>query len=326
MRKFLINIAVYLSALSMIILALNICYVLLDPEYNSMNVPENIQICNFGSSHGLRSFNYDRFTDRYVCSNFGMNAQSLLYDYQILRKYQANIQSGATVFIVASYFSFFGIPESEEKAFLSKNKRYYKFLPPESILQYNWMTALYMRYLPCLTTGGLKILIKNIINLKSGNKPAKLNEDIFNISDDFWNKTTVSLDMDKDVSGLYRNHIQVQFDKSGKRIRKQAAFDSIYSMIDLCRKINARPILVTVPYLREYTDFIRKNDPEFFPDFYAAIEEIRRNTGIEYYDYAFDERFCRDHSLFINSDHMNRLGARKFTNTLLHEVLGIEPD
>lgn len=323
MRKFLIRIIIYVSIIIAVILAVNLCYFRIDPEYKTMNVPENIQICNFGSSHGKCAFNYEDFKGRYVCSNFGMTSQSLLYDYRILQHYKNKLQPGASVFIVVSYFSFFGRPEAEEKDFLSKNKRYYKFLPPELILQYDWKTDLYVKYLPCLSTKGLLVLVKRILGV---NREAKIFEENFNLNDKGWNIVTDAHNAALDAPAAYSRHIETRVDSSGQRLRKQEAFDAVYGMIELCRQIGAKPILVTVPYTREYTDIIRKNAPDFFAEFYSVVEKIRRKTGVEYYDYAFDERFCGDYSLFINSDHMNMEGARRFTNTLLREVLGIDAE
>ena len=325
MRKFLARIAVYMSVVVAIILAVQMLYFHFDPEYHTMNVPENIQICNFGSSHGECGFNYEDFRGKYICSNFAMGSQSILYDYRILQHYQGRLRPEAVVFITVSYFSFFGVPEVEGKEFLSKNKRYYKFLPRELILQYDLKTDIYVNYLPCLSVKGITVLLNQILGI---DKRAKIIGDNFNIALDSegWNRTTNAHDVAIDASQAYGRHISHRVDEGGHRLRRQESFEAIYGMIELCRKLGARPILVTVPYTREYTSLIRKNDPEFFSEFYAVIDELRSNTGIEYYDYGFDERFCDDYGLFINSDHMNREGARRFTNVLVHEVLGIDPD
>ena len=324
MRKFLNRIAVYIFILTAIILGVQELYFQIEPKYHTMNVPAgDIQICNFGSSHGQRGFNYEDFKGKYVCSNFGMSSQSLFYDYMILQHYRDKLKPDAVVFIDISYFSFFGRPEAEGEAFLSRNKRYYKFLPREKIMQYDWKTDIYVNYLPCLSPGGLTVLAKHILGL---NKGAKIIEGDFNIYDEGWNIVTNSHDVAIDAPQAYGRHISHRFDENGHRLRRQESFEAIYGMIELCRSIGAKPILVTVPYMQEYTSLILKEDAEFYSDFYAVIEEIKSSTGIEYYDYGFDERFCYDYGLFINSDHLNREGARRFTNILLHEVLGIEPD
>ena len=319
MRKFLIRIMIYTAVLAAIVLTVNACSISI--LTTGVNVPENIQICNFGSSHGHEGYNYEDFAERYVCSNFGLSSQSLAYDYRILQFYRDKLLPDAVVFITMSYFSLFGKPEVQGEDFISKNKRYYKFLPQELIMQYDLMTDIYVNYFPCLSPEGLAMLVKNIFSRK---KAVNLFRDNFNPNDEGWDRVTTPQDAAIDAPKAYGRHIVPQFDSSGRRIRRQEAFEALYGMIDLCHELGARPILVTVPYTHDYTDYIRKNDPEFFTDFYAVIDEIRHNTGIEYHDYAFDERFRNDYSLFINSDHLNRKGARLFTNTLMHEVLGLE--
>lgn len=77
------------------------------------NMPEGIQICNFGSSHGLNGFNYDGVSDKFSCFNFSLHSQTLMYDYRILKHYVNHIKEGGIVFVIISYFSLFGEPEIE---------------------------------------------------------------------------------------------------------------------------------------------------------------------------------------------------------------------
>ena len=221
--------------------------------------------------------------------------------------YKGKIQSGTTVFITVSYFSFFGEPEHKDKGFASKNKRYYKFLPPEFITEYDRKTDIYVNYLPALSNEGLFKLIKALLHLSESTDESV---DIAKIDDN--------------AMAAYKRHIANKFDTNGNRIRKQEAFEAIYGMINLCREIGARPIMITPPYFHVYTEVVRKEDPHFFGDFYAILYEIVSNTGCEYHDYAFDDRFCRDYSLFRDSDHLKMKGARIFTDTILREVLGID--
>lgn len=202
MKKFLIRIACYVTIIATVILAVNTLYFYIDPEYNSMNVHENVQICNFGSSHGQCSFNYKDFKAKYVCSNFGMNSQSLLYDYRILQNYQNKLQPEAKVFIVVSYFSFFGSPEAEGKDFLSRNKRYYKFLPREAILQYDWNIDMYMNYLPCLSIKGLSVFIKHILGLDRKAKIYKLCGYIFR-GEKYDHKAECSISSPPDIKAVF---------------------------------------------------------------------------------------------------------------------------
>ena len=313
MKKFILKLLAYAVILSLLIVGINAFYIMnMGHESDIDNVPQGIQICNFGSSHGLNSFNYDDAGKKLTCFNFSLHSQSLLYDYRILQHYRDNINPGATIFLTISYFSFFGRPEIESDIFESKNRRYYKFLPSELILAYDWRTDLYLNWLPALSPEGLTQTFKLIFGIRT------------NKDDGHWERITDSKDAAIDAPQAYVRHISKQRDENGVRIRRQESFEAFYGIIHLCKELGARPILVTPPYMHEYTDEIKRNDPEFFGDFYSLIDEIRYDTGLEYYDYAFDERFCGDYSLFVNSDHLNRNGARKFTDILLLEALSID--
>ena len=161
MKKYLIKFSIYVSILAVIILVLNALYI-----YKSENdigafandVPDDIQICNFGSSHGLYGFNYEDVKN-YTCFNFALSAQRLTYDYRILQNYKDKIKKGATAFIVLSTFSLFGVPDTEREDFEAQNTRYYKFLPSNFIAKYEMKTYFFVNYLPIMGYGDFGNLI-----------------------------------------------------------------------------------------------------------------------------------------------------------------------
>lgn len=315
MKKFLTKLAIYIVILSSIAMCINEIYRCQGDEADKFvkGVPYGIQICNFGSSHG-GAFNYIDVKDKYVCFNFAMGGQSLPYDCRILENYKDNLQTGAIVFIIISDFSFFGVDDPETKDFASKNRRYYRFLRPELIQHYDAKTNFYVNYFPAIADGNIVSLIEHMYSF---------------FCPPHENSQTKIFNHDKalrQVVGVYSRHIATNVAPDGHRIYKNDAQEAIYNMINICREKNCRPILVTTPYLREYTDFVRKNDPEFFADFYSAINEVVKNTGIEYYDYSHDERYINDYSVFADNDHLSKHGAILFTNTLMREVLGITAD
>ena len=307
MKKFLCKVLIYALSLVLITLGINALYY--EDDYTEKfiaGVPDNIQICNFGSSHGLYAFNYEDAMKYYTCFNFALASQSLNYDYRILQYYKDKIQRGADVFIVISYFSLFGKPEVQENGFASKNKRYYKFLPTSLIVNYDSKTNFYTQF-PALTAENCFSLAKHILFRE------------YDISDKKTNQHEANID------GLsrFKYHVTEHLDKDGRRIYKNEAIDALYEIINLCREIGANPIMITTPYLHEYPDAGKKEDKEFFNDFYGVINKVISDTGIKYYDYSADERYSSNYGLFLNVDHMNREGAKVFTNNLLHDVLGI---
>ncbi len=144
-----------MALLSAIVGIINFAYIKMDVrdkdetgKFTSM--PEHIQICNFGSSHGLYSFNYNEYNDKFETFNFGLLSQTLSYDELLMTYYQEHIGKGTIVFLPVSYFSFFGKREIDLSTFKTRNNRYYAILPKEFIKEYDYVTDILIRYLPSL--------------------------------------------------------------------------------------------------------------------------------------------------------------------------------
>lgn len=293
---------------------INAAYIKLDksdPDYTKKfeTIPSSIKVCNFGSSHGLYGFHY-KDVKGMQCFNFALVSQTLSYDKRLFDYYKDNIAQGAVVFIPVSYFSFFGRDERSEDGFAEKNKRYYRMLSPDMIKDYDLKTDIYVNYLPSLSDG--ENLIKGLL---AGYEDT---------NDEIWSKQAFDIDVKENAKDAYKRHIiKHKFDKNGNRMVNHEEIGALISMINSCQDIGAIPVLITTPFLKEYTDEIRKNDAGFFDEFYGLINEILDGIGggVMYYDYAFDERFITNYEWFRDADHLNRVGACQFVNILMDEIV-----
>lgn len=319
MKRFLSIIIAYLLLLCILTLGANAAYEALglglsDDTIKFSAMPKTIRICNFGSSHGCFGFSYEDIPD-YPSFNFGLVSQTLSYDLRLLTCYQDHLSEGAVVFIPVSYFSLYGLPETEAEDFANKNVRYYSILPASFIKEYDPKTAL-LAQVPVLANGP-DTLKKAIQALREG-PDGRMDGNAA-----YWENTTDEAAASADaVEAAKRHLLGSHLNGEGERILNQEELDALYEMIALCRTLGATPILVTTPYLAEYNQEVRRIAPDFFEDFHALIAQVQRDTGVEYYDYSADSRFYGQYSLFINSDHLNRAGARLFTDILLDEVVG----
>ncbi len=89
-------------------------------------------------------------------------------------------------------------------------------------------------------------------------------------------------------------------------------------MIEICKKHNIRPILVTTPYREEYNN---KYDETFYKQFHSLIDEICAKEQVEYFDYSHDSRFSNSYIYFRNADHLTSRGATTFTDILIGDVM-----
>ncbi|SCW65789.1 hypothetical protein SAMN02910456_02425 [Ruminococcaceae bacterium YRB3002] len=310
MKKFLIKVFVFVLIIAVLTVALNYVYMKRDKsdldytrKYDSM--PEKIVLCNFGSSHGQYDFNYEGMEDR--CFNFALPSQMPSYDLRLFEYYKDRFSNGAVAFIPVSYFSIFGTTESEDDGFLKKNKRYYRILPASAIKEYDIKTDLYVRYLPSITAGEDFFIT--------------VFTDTSTPVDSRWYTKASDKDITDDTYTMFsRQIVNYVYDKNGEIIVNDEEIGAIKELISLCRENNVRPILVTTPYLHDYTDIIRENYPDFFERFDAKVNEIVQETGVEYYNYAFDDRFINSRDWFFNCDHLNNTGAKVFVATLLSDT------
>ena len=265
------------------------------------NVPDSIEVCNFGNSHSFYALNYENVRDR-VCYSFALPDQSLRDDLQILKSYRDHIAGGATVFISISYTSLMGPAENDSSPMY---KRYYRFLPKENIIGYDLKTDIYTRFLPALAADDMVSLFEMLMNI--------------NNHADMWALTTNAETALEHGYQRYSGHVAPSRDAAGNRLYRENEREHLLEMIDICREIGAEPVLFTVPFLHEYTDPILLEDPDFYDDFFNMMDAICEQKKVVYLDFARDERFSNAYDLFINTDHLNRNGALLFTEMLMKE-------
>lgn len=313
MKKFLRKVSTYILIIFAVTAVVNVAYIKLDRSdmdntKKFETIPSLIKVCNFGSSHGLYGFNYKEVKG-IQCFNFALVSQTLSYDQRLFDCYKDHIAKDAVVFIPVSYFSLFGKDERTEDAFAEKNQRYYRILPPEMIKDYDLKTDIYVNVLPSLADG--ERLIRGLL---AGYKDT---------NDEIWSKLVSDADVKKEAEAAYQRHIlKNKFDRDGNRMINQEEVDALVHIIKGCQDIGAVPVLITTPFLKEYTDEIKKKDACFFDDFYGLITDILNKTqGGGYYDYAFDDRFINKYEWFRDVDHLNSDGACQFVNILMDEVV-----
>ena len=271
------------------------------------NVPEGIKVACFGSSHALLGIDFEDFEQDVVCFNFGQASQFLSYDDRLLQHYLDHFAPGATVLITISHFSLFGKPDTEYDNFAALNKRYYKVLPDDLIKQYDAKTDFYVTKFPSLAAEDALSLFSMLIGRNHPNTE--------------WENSTNPEQAAKNAENRYKTFVESKCAPDGSRLYNQEEIDALYHMISLCQEHDLHPVLITTPYLNEYMEQIRENDPAFLDDFYGLIQQVTEETGVPYFDYSTDDRFAANYEIFHDADHLNRSGARYFTEILLQEVV-----
>ena len=310
MKKLVFKTFIFLLLFTSLLAVFNYAYFKTDPyDTNKFNiVPKKIEICNIGASHSLYGFNYEDYADRYTAFNFGLGSQSHQYDYILLNHYKKNLKKGAIVFIVCSLPMIAGYDETLDDAFESMNRRYYTFLHVGEIRKYDFLTDLKMKLVPFTLAESLKDLFYNLIKGKPGN---------------YWQRIATAEEIAEDAPRAALRHVVTnKTDDDGNVVYNEEAIGAIYKTIELCKEIGATPVMITTPFTDEYLSEVDKLAPEYYEHgFFDRIKKIQEDTGVAYFNYSDDERFKSEYSLFINSDHLNKYGAKKFTDIIMEEVV-----
>ncbi|QZY55489.1 hypothetical protein [Crassaminicella profunda] len=279
-------------------------YKSLDYTEKFNHVPEDIEVANLGSSHGMYGFDYTDFD--VTGFNFGLYAQGFYYDYKILKQYAPKLRQGATIIIPISYFSFYQSYHDEK--FEKFNKSYYRFLKPIYIKNIKLKDYITRSLFPLLGEGG---------NIR------KVFEDIEYEPKEWeiitWNK--FNAEGIKEEGKKRAMHHMKDIIHPGKENKPETKRE-LKNIINYCIENNYKPVLVTLPFLKYYNDSF---PDEFYDEFYKEIKDIRNQyEGLDYRDYSHDKRFIEDIGLFVDSDHMNVNGRKKMTKIILEDLGFIE--
>lgn len=261
-----------------------------------------IHVGNLGSSHGAYDFVYDSLTKKgYICFNFANTSQTYDYDYAILQAYGQYMETNSVLFIPVSYFSFNNevVNDTERQAM---SVRYYHFLPPEYIPDYDPYIDLVTHKLPILSAG----------------------EDILELFPDL-NLTLTAYAADDGIDAeefarraqeRYSRH----FDNKEEYFLPER-IDELYAIIEYCQTHKITPVLITTPFSKYYRDLV---SDEFLQEFHDTVTKIADDTGVSYYDYSYDPRFRGNLDYFSDSDHLNETGAAYFMEILKEEVVELK--
>jgi hypothetical protein len=257
------------------------------------NVPDHIELANIGSSHGYYSFDYSELP--YQCFNFALNDQYFQYDYAILQQYITKFDKNAVLLIPISYFQIMKIKTD----FHGQRPRYYSFLP-KKYMDYWSIYEKINSMLPEVLRAGdnLKFIINDqpsITNmLLTTMEESKLIENGISKHNDWTTDSRFGIEGGEEGFAWNKNWASL--------------------ILDLCYAHDIRPVLISVPVTSTLNNTYAEKTPDFFDIFYRFTRELQESyPSLLYFDYSHDSRFTDDHSLFLDSDHLNATGTKKFS-------------
>jgi hypothetical protein len=287
----------------------------LDTFVNFNNKPYRIDIANTGNSHGMTAINYEAapIGTSAGAINFGLNSQSVRYDYNILRNYESYFDKDSTVIVQLSYFSLH-YDEINDPRFRAKNIRYNYFLKPRYIDDRSQIEVTVQERFPLLIAEE-KILIP--FDRLLGREPRLRRSEL---------PQTMTIDeMREDAKVAFQRHFPesiIEDINNNEYSPLEYEQSSFINKLEFCKKNRLKAMILVTPLSSYYLEYIPS---KFFTQFNTIVGEIASDYGISIYDYSQDPRFVNDISLFINSDHLNIKGSEKFTKLLFGDAAELQP-
>ena len=267
-------------------------------RFNS--VPNNIQLANVGTSHGKASFDYQ--TIPYLGFNFAHGGR-LLYDYRVIKQYIEHFDKNAVLFIPISYFQITRINTDYRMV----EAAHYPFLDKQYIDNYSERKKIVYTYIPVLNADNE---IVRIINERLMKPPEDLSQSMTIPELEVYSKRRYK-------SWTQNRQTEKEMGEEGFAYNKSL----VSKMIELCLAHDIQPVLISTPITSVLNQIYAEESPDFFNTFYRFTRELQETyPAVPYFDYSHDPRFENDFSLFLDSDHLNAAGAKKFTALVVSDL------
>lgn len=283
------------------------------------HVPYQIEIANFGSSHGQLGLYYEHENENSF--NFALSSQTPEYDLMLLKDNLKHFAKGAKLIFPISYFTPYLFPKDLDDEFEVRNQRYYKILSPVHIIDFDWTQWIKenLSYLSGRELYNFNALINddellNELDYRNGNFPLSHWEDLNSVSNkdlkteaisrwDYWMQYRANLDMDHTGT----TNLEV--------------IETYRKIVEICEENDLIPIFITLPVTEELNAVV---DNEFFPIFKEDVQGMLEQIGSPIYlDYSHYGFISTNPEYFIDSDHLSKYGAITVTNVLLEDINNI---
>ena len=263
-------------------------------------LPEGIKVVNTGSTAGYNAFDYSDWP--IPGYNFGWQPQTLYYDFETLKRFESHLAAGAVIFITIEHFKFLVDHYPDPAA----SYRYYFFLEPEQIKDYDPETARRLRLCPCfvykkLLRGAVISFVKRILRYK---KPEFSSHEE---KDAYWGKRC--------LEGWYKEFGWQESTRNLSAEQRECVavvLNRLKAMLDYCVSHGWKPVVVVLPLSPSISDSL---PPTIMEEcLWRPLAEIR-DAGYPVVD-LFHESNFHNAGLYENALTMNHKGRQAF-NTIM---------
>lgn len=267
---------------------------------NLMNKKDQLEILVLGSSHA--NFGIDPQYFGRAAFNISNTSQCLYQDYNVLLKYLPECKNVKMVIVPISYFTLQTELALSPEAWRCMNYSVYMGVKGDeshSVFDLRYQSALVLWDGPIGVIRSLRKNKKLDINEYGYQAPDKSKKDINEVINDSAGEARVQYH-DKIMKYDLLNYNIVILNK----------------LIDELKKRNIKIVFVTTPVYKTYYQHISKKNYETMIN---VLNDISQKKSVTYFNYFNDNRF--EINDFMDNDHLNNAGAKKFSVILKNEVI-----
>lgn len=311
MKKFFLRVGLLVVICGAVLMALSRGYLaLLNTDYERNEnttlkfeyVPERIQVACFGSSHAENGFQAVRYPRSDSFFNFSMQRENPIMDTALYKTYQNHLDKDTIVIITLSYFSFY----DNTARSIDIMKRYIDFLP--------------IKALPNLKTQLFRLFRVVDFNLEPVLSFVEGRTAVYQEGE---TTTLASRYTEEERITMGRKRSETYFQQIGDAKLDPEIDAALRGMIADCLNNGYRPVLVTTPYLDEFT---RVFSDSFLTLFHEQCQVYADAYGIPYLDYSRDARFAFTPNYFVDADHLSSDGSEVFMNIFFDDLKAFYPE
>lgn len=302
MKRFLRNVLLLALVCCLLLMTLSELYLVTlrtdyqrykDSTLRLKDMPYDIDVASFGSSHAGNAFQGQRYHDG-VLYAMSLALQTPELDYAMYRHFRDHFSDDATVVITLSTFSLYWQPTFAE--YCENIKRYCLFLPFSCLPS---AKAKFYRLFRICDFQASDVR-DYFANKQPGTPPSAESSSV---------ATRFTADELAQV-GRARSQTHLDMCASSPDGKVSRAMDrALTAMLTDCAEHGYRVILVTTPYLDEYNRCLPQ---ELLDRFSRDANAYADAFGVPYLDYSHDERFTHAPELFIDADHLTSEGSEIF--------------
>jgi len=244
--------------------------------------PHPVDIINLGASHSMYGYYFKPTGLSHL--DLALPAQTIQYDYKLLKEYGENLKPGGVVIVSISQMTFAN--------FETKNVgNYYEVLDRTQIEPFRLLDYYSYLYLPGANGERFNsALAGKLKNYK-------------------WNSHQPFANNGKNYSGRKYEKVEAQYKEAVENNNIAQNMKQLREMVDYCSEKGYRVILTMEPVHQSYQEYFNEEVMNRLVSQYLKALEL----DVPFLNYMSDQRFVDNSDYFIDPDHLNREGRKIFS-------------